>query len=1056
MGKIVDPFLKIFIFNKHFIVVFLTGLAITTLLTSSLALTNYYLRDVSVFSLKGLNYHILLYIAGYEKPWKLEEKYSWIINQEIVSKTYSVYVELYSIPNNIVLKIGNNPVNKPVKILGLLYIPGLNNTLLYSPQAFLEDNNIIICGCNITAGNSFYRDLLLQIGDNKFLVKYPVHKSPHKIVLDELDQAYASLIGQLTISPGEQGVNPYVKIFDEIILQGGVFTYSPGITREKQCAIIVLTGDKNYYIELSNITRKYSMSPVNIRVKNILFEAGHYFTEFKTISTGQMLISIIWFAQDKLQLGVSISTAISAIDKYVKVLRSRVLGASTGIIDSPLYLRLTSMFGAEQLFRIATALTIIPAFLMIWITSSKVPPVIISITRKTIALLRIRGISIDRIKKAFTYTLLLWVLPGSLLGLLAGPFLSNILYHGTIDLESYLLILTTVSDPLTILIVIIVSLILMIGSIISSFKVIEKIKPIEFLRPSILGELPIVEKGVSKITILLLLLGIYYVLRTTIINPYTIKPENIFMVFVQLILLILESIILLFGPIILIYSVAKLMISFPDKIGLIASKIASSIARKYHVLIARFIEVKPARIALTIVLSSFATSLLIGGFAGSDAMSNMINSIGTSVHGNTDYLIAKPIIIDQNKAIEYILGNVSSATPYIKGKYVYSYLLIGVISPQAPSRTYESVIISINRKEYSVYKNIYIKTPEEIRYVPLGYVLFITGNYTSIVDVIDNIGFDKNFVNSIKEIEKRIDSAIYVFNPAIEDKYGIPYAKTPYKGEADIYLSDKHVYTIKIIETAMNLPVIAGYRPLQGFDTYYAELTQTEIASIPIYAPMERGLIVSINNIEDYISTLKLFGHNTTFFGYVLIYVRGEITERSTLVRNGYLIISLKDIREEVINMDIYMTLSMDFTIAMGATLFLITLVIISLLSYSIVYENLYSYTLMRGRGISNKDVYLLSFAETFSISILSIMPGILLGIFLGYGLPALSSQTIGVTDIYIDTAYGITLILSMSQRSYAVLATIILLPITISWIIVYLTYRKIVREALMLIGSHI
>ena len=1056
MSRVINPLLKVFVLNKRFIVVFLTGLAISTLLTSSLALTNYYLRDVGRFSLKGLSYHMLLYIASYEKPWKIETRYNGVISQEPVAKTYSVYVELYSLPSNMLLKINDQPIKQPVRILGLTYVPGLNYTLLYSPQSFVEENNIVICNCNVSTNGKAFADLALQVGDNKFIVKYPVHKTPHKIILDELDHAYEALTGQLTISPSGQRINPYVKIFDNIVLQGGVFAYTQAIVHEKQCALIVLTGDKNTYVSLSNATRKYSVSPVNIRIQNLLFEGGHYFTEVKTISTGHIFFSIVFFEPEKLGLSISTSSAISSIDKYTRTLRSEIIGASVGIADAPIYTRLSSMFGAEQLFRIATALTIIPAFLMIWITSSKVPPVIISMMRKTIALLRIRGISVERIKKAFTYALLIWVLPGSLIGVFIGPFLSSILYHGRIDLGEYFLILCSVSDPLTISVVVTISIVLMLGSIISSFKTLAKVKPIEFTRPSIFGELPLVERGVSKTTILLLILGIYYILRTTVVNPYTIKPVNILMMFVQLILLILESIILLFGPIILIYGIAKLMISFPDKIGYVASKIASSIIRKYHVLVARFVEIKPARIALTIVLSSFATSLLIGGFAGSDAMSNMIDNVGVAVHGNIDYLIAKPVILDQRKPIEYILGNASLTSQYIRGKHTYAFLLIGVSAPESPGRVYKSTIITIGREEYPVYKILYIKIPGRMGYTPLGYVLFITGNYTDVIDVVNTIGYDKNFVNSIEKIEKTINTAIYVFNPAVERRYGIPYDKTPYTGEADIYLSDKHVDTVEVIETAINLPVIASYRPLQGFDSHYSELTQTEIASIPIYAPIDRGLITSINAVEDYIITLKLFGENTTFFGYVLVYVRGEIVDRSDLVRNGYLIISLKDVKDEITNMNTYMTLSMDFTIAMGITLFLVTLVIISLLSYSIVYENLYSYTLMRGRGVSSREVYLLSFAEAFSISILSILPGILLGIFLGYGLPALSTQTIGTTDVYIDTAYGVTLVLTMTQRSYGVLATIVLLPIIISWIIVYLTYRKVVREALMLIGSHV
>ncbi|MEM1846103.1 MAG: FtsX-like permease family protein, partial [Desulfurococcaceae archaeon] len=153
-------------------------------------------------------------------------------------------------------------------------------------------------------------------------------------------------------------------------------------------------------------------------------------------------------------------------------------------------------------------------------------------------------------------------------------------------------------------------------------------------------------------------------------------------------------------------------------------------------------------------------------------------------------------------------------------------------------------------------------------------------------------------------------------------------------------------------------------------------------------------------------------------------------------------------------NINTYLSLSKDYTIAMGIALYAIALIITSLLTYSIIYENLNSYCLMKSRGMSSREIYRISLAEAFTVSILSTIPCLLIGIFLGYSLSSLSTQVFGTTDIFIDTAYGIVLQLTISPKTLFVLLVSITIPLFVTWLIISKTYRKLVREAITQIGG--
>ncbi len=1045
--KLINPILHVFISNKQFIVIFLTGLAITALISSSFSLTNYYLLDLSRNALSGLNYHLILYIEGEKHPWNTEKQYNDLIRKDLVMEINYVYVEAYYI-NKTYIEINNRIIDSKTRLL-LIYIPDLRGNYLYSLRGIVRNKIASICGISFPAKKSL-PNIVLRIINKTYSVSYI---SSSNTLYAILDNAYG--ISSIEYSGlGKEYVNPYRDILTMFFIGETRILKTSSHEGENLCPLILLSGNKTLYRDISITLAYNNMSSAELIVNDIIYENNFYEITQKYIERGKVLLPIIYFDLEKLMIGFSLETTVMKIDNYIRDLKRDIGVSSVGIASSPIYIRLENMRGSEQIFRYSTIISILPSFLIIWLTASKTPPVIIAVSRKTIALLRIRGVSLRRIKYMFTLSLLLWLIPGGIAGFLVGPIISNILYRGEIDLANYILTLETLADPLTMVIVLSIAVLLMIGAVRTGFKSLERISPREFMKPTLLAETPLVERGLSKTTILLLILSAYYVLRILVINPYKIMAETqnpgILLVIASIIMIVLEPIILLFGPVILIYGVAKLMISYPDKIGGLASRIASLFTRRYRALVARFIEIKPARIALTIVLSSFALSLLLGGLAGIDSIKSAYSITGSAVHGDIDYLIARPVLLPSGESGGEIFTNLSIIDKYVNGTYAYGVILLGVSGGNVRPVS-RMVSISFNGTLYIVGKTFYTKIDDEK--IPLGYILFLSKNFMDIVSVPSSLGIDNDFSKALRDVLEKGDRAIYVYNSVAEEETGYKYSVVIPHGYIDTYIGDNHVDRYIVTCSSRNLPVVGGLQRLNGIPIYHTSIRYSDIASIPLYAPYERGLITSLNELSFYTKTLKNFGKNTFLFGYFLVFVKGEIIESSKLIRKGYMVIPLNDLRNSIDNVESYMSISLDFTVSMGVSLFLVTLVVLSLISYSIIYENLYSYTLMRGRGVSSREVYGLSIAEAFSIAILSILPGLFLGLFLGYGLPALSTQSLTTTRLYIDNAYGVSLLTSLTPRSIVVVSIIFVLPIIISWIIVHLTYRRVVREALILIS---
>ncbi len=1027
--------LRIFAFNKQLVLILLMGLAITSLILSALGISYLYIGDTANLLVSKLPYHMILFYGGKSDPWILENEVNKLFSRSEISGYINVYVESFRGSNH-VLMINDTLVNVSSYSISIIYYPGLHHN--YSVLMINPRNPLLR---NITRISGFTR----VVFSNKTIIYMYVTNS-FSTVYDSLSRAYINILKSrgLYISGSTAGLeNPYILIYNSIVRERSYYSYD--------LSMILLTGDRGYFIKLS---RRLSQILVSNTIsiyghKTVITPSGFSSTSiYYGIRSGKLLLSIIFFNPKKVVSGLSIEASIGRIENIIGDLTGIDHGVISGVFDDRITYHLASYRMTEQLIRLSTIVALLPSLVIIWLSASKIPPTIVSTMRKIIALLRIRGVSITRIRNTVLYSIIIWVIAGGIIGVPLGPLLSLILYHGIGGVGEYYDLSSMLMDPLTIALAIGTELAIMLGSLSSTFRMLRSIEPSEFTKPTILTELPFISRGIGKGTWILLVLSIYYVIRVfNIVNPLRILATtnpNPLTIIAGVLMLMLEPIISFFGPVILIYTIAKLLIAYPDKLSSLISGIAGWISREYKVLVSRLVMIKPAHIALLIVLGTFSTGILLGGLVGVNSVNAMYTSTYYALTGGVDYVLYRPVTIS---SINQLIGYVRNASSLINGSYTYALLVIG---------TNKSSIMGFNRiirwntRTYIVYDTLYLGNPVNT----YTWILFIPDNYSSIVKIYDGLGYDSSTHRYFSIIHSVRDSAILVNNIAAVRRGDATGVKNPYSGWGRLLLDNKYFSRINIVGTIRNIPGVKCFSTPSFLEYMFRErsVSYGANAEIELVYPTRPGLIMSMKMLGEYIESAKQKGYGLV--GFLFILVRGSVKASSI---HGFDMDSLSSTRDSIDTIIKYMVMGFDNNIAMGLSLFIITLIIIAMVTYTIIYENLYTYTLMRGRGVSRDKVYRLCFAEVFSISLISILPGLFIGLFLGYGLQSMTmqyaytAQPMSLTDVY-----GVSFTLMINTWFIIYSATIFLLPILLAMILVRKLYGRVEREAISLIGSHV
>ncbi|MEM4055254.1 MAG: FtsX-like permease family protein, partial [Desulfurococcaceae archaeon] len=146
-------------------------------------------------------------------------------------------------------------------------------------------------------------------------------------------------------------------------------------------------------------------------------------------------------------------------------------------------------------------------------------------------------------------------------------------------------------------------------------------------------------------------------------------------------------------------------------------------------------------------------------------------------------------------------------------------------------------------------------------------------------------------------------------------------------------------------------------------------------------------------------------------------------------------------------------------SIISGSVLYASALAFAGVIIYASTYENLYTYALLRARGFKRSDSVKVTIAESAALSLLGLIPGVILGVVVG--LRTLDVMTIsgglGLIDIKTAlAAYGVGIGINWLFNVIAISIASIAIAVAICIMAAVTSYKRILREAIALLGAHI
>lgn len=762
----------------------------------------------------------------------------------------------------------------------------------------------------------------------------------------------------------------------------------------------------------------------------------------KTLSGNTMALLYVKYVAHRVIMGASSAASFSRYRGVVEDI-SRSLGGSAWPVADNVEKAIWQIRYIEGSIQFLFVISLLPSLIVVWIAASRTPPAIISIMRKTIALLRIRGVGITRIKNGFLASSLLWGFAGAAAGALLGPLAVSLITG-----YEYPVVLETVIDPATVALVVAVTLVAIIVSVNSGFKAISGVAPREFTVPTIFAELPLTKRGMGFWGWLLLALGAYYVMRSLSgISPATLLPmaRSPAISILLIILALLEPIVVFFGPVILVYAVAKTITAYPEQLAGIVEALVRPFAKEYRHVAGKLVLAKPERIALIILLTSFSISLLLAGVVGSESsrvtFENMVDTALGPRH--TYYMI---LDARSSSQVEEAVENITGA---LRG---HSYTVTVLV--QARSDGYGGL------RPYT----ILFEAGENA--LPASYILVLRDkeSYIRVMRLHAELGIGVNGVDAVRALGR--GDFVYVV-PARQIRALAP------------ILSRRHVYNATLYTPGSSSgTVIYGGMVLRG-----------GLRNLPgVYTIGKSSDISEYIGVRDYYDRIDIWGSTGIILvssapgaivgwdtGMTLIdRVAEKIGDRirvAILVHSdedlggllkGFAEIDVSEERAYFEGGKSFFSASFALNTATGAALTASTLIALATLTFITVEENVFSYTLMRARGIGKRRVFRVAVGESLASVMIGMIPGVLLGLLLGATIttiffslitsPASSANAL----VTIGTLYGITIIFSITPLTLAAIAAVPLLVASIPLVIVWWMYGRVLREAIVLLGSHV
>lgn len=1006
----------------------LLALTSSTLIASAVILTNLTLNTVIEGKVKDLNYHLIIFVYG---------GYDVYSRGGLINSLNKIYAENFLIDSFIIIPVELvSTSNTDVKVNGLsieianiclLHIPILNDTLVYSTHRSLMNfgkyTSIKEPFINLTIGNRTYGPFL-------FVKKLDD-------VTRSLSNTYRKYVGSEVDFIQDQ-YNPLTIVFNTIYIK----------TPYRNESIFVLTGSSELYLRIAETLEAIGAKPISIPLTDVYYE--NYVAKRTEVNTpGRIVFSIINLNPKRVAEGFGADYSFSKVYGLIKYVNNAVHPFRVGVLDDRVLIELINVRRGDYQFRNSVGIAVIPVLFISFIMFVKIPSILLSLCRREIALLKVRGVSSKILYRSFILNMIIWIIIGSSFSILLAPLVVSFINYGSIPIVQYAKLLNIILNPHYIAVSIAITLALSIGSFIKSYIEIQSIESQEFFKPYFTTKAFIGGEKVSGLYVILLVFSIYVVVRMLILNPYRILvsyEESPLASFISVILLILEPITLLFGSVILVYTIVKTLTIFPGLTGRIVSLISKLFTRKYSPLITRLLYLKYVYVALALIVGNFSLSLLASGVMSLDLTNDLYTRVGYAMHGDLGYILIKPIVV---KNVERIYSELDRIDVILSGKgfrYSLGFIFLGFVDQGWLTNCFN--VIPITEKNISIHicKAVWIEIAN--KKIPISYVVFVDDNVNDVAKVIDELSYVSSMKRSLDELSSG-GKAIYIFNRRCEEELrrSIYDYNEPYIGVAKLNVAGVKSLDINVIDSARNIPFInalvdAGARFIPHFVT---TLEYSGLSTLPVVAPYERGLIMNLKDLHAF----EGYG----LFGYIFIlvpknaYVEVEGYDRYPVSRTERFI-------EDTLGL---MNLSHKFTLIMGLCMLTSCIIVASALSYIIVTENMKIFVVMSGRGVSVKDIYVATVAEVVSITLLYLIPGVIAGLIIGYGLSLVTTQSFELTQvvpIYIDEAYGTTPRLIMSKTLALSLISSIAVSLSVAFMVIKLLWKKVLTQTLRIIGG--
>ncbi len=1033
---------KVFTKNKFMAITLMIGLAVSVLLTASLVLSSIYVSDMIVSATAGkpaTQVAAFLYTEDKDpstllndirelssgvrgvtdviplvlvEKYSLREEFSVVVNAT-TDEGGEKEVKLNFTPNTEVYLVAYNPDYYAYRYDKIVYVQRFMVAEYPGPRGGVivrKTYSVYPVGeYNITIGNESFR-LVFDL--------YP---------FSEKFEELRPLLGY--------SYRPYVETVLGL-LSSGMYRYG------NQYIAVVTTTDKLDKIKqalasIADVSPGLPIDPGNFRYRydrykfdsTKLSEIMGSIYSSASAAIGYYIV-ILKYDPLKVYYAYDIGAAIKNLGTQVYRLTTDAASKGYGvvIVADNIIENLNSLSGMDMFFKFAALMNMIPGMIVLWLISYRLPPVIISIMRKTIALMRIRGISISSIKRGFIVAVILWFLAGLAIGFVLGPFYAVVISGKPLELTA--MYITQMTDVYSLTALAVFAVLALAVSLNKSFKLLSTISPREFTYPSIYTEMHYIGRGMGALGWISLILGIYYVVKTAVgFSPFLYAsehpPESFIVIILLIIAAMLEPVVSFLGPIMFVYSVSKLIVAYPNKLYKMISKSVSPIAGELKHLVSSLLQVKRARMALAIMMIGFSIGFLLSGVLGSISVSHTIDkmkavAVGTKYYvyksGPLSQMIANQTIIEEQK------GKLLGDSEYAE-------------------------IIAVYPTNY----DIYIKMPS---LTTLYNIFFIdTEAYSKLVRIPDAISESGEASRIFSEIKGY--NGVIVADPNMRLEGSIT-------GAHDIVImnfTEEHkIARVTVMDRFYSIP---GLLPLKDIVLQLHTLEYTEVTiggpggiTIPS-SSLPLSVVLGIDSYDSFCDTFTK-EYNASLVTAYYIYATNNPVNTTLAEKYGWKVYNATVVEVQIDSMKRLIGLGFSYQSSSGIALYTMSLAAIVLLVYASIYENLYSYTLLRARGIESKVIMRIAVGEGLFLSIFGLIPGLLLGIVLGLLSP---KTTMGILPMpyseNIAKIYGLTFELPLVPSVFLAVTIVPAVIVGVSLLVSYITYRRVLREAIMLLGSH-